>query len=186
MPPKYIHDFEKMVKKLVFYLLFFQVQENLTKIPISASFFFYFAQLLCCKSGHIFGVSSWNNLLIWLFNSKFLRKLKWISCIMYAAVSSANQVKRSISWTRDFKNQVQKNSNSHSGSKKCNPWISRRRTFDILDIIKTWAVDRSTIQFWTILSKDHRTYTSKSPSLNSLKILDCATNWNSLLLKTLR
>ena len=26
---------------------------------------------------------------------------------MYVAVSSSNQVKKSISWTRDFKNQVQ-------------------------------------------------------------------------------
>ena len=162
-----------MVKKLVFIFFFFKFKKTWPR-SLSQGPFFDFVQLLCCKSGHIFGVSSWNNLLIWLSNSKFLRKLKWITCIMYVAVSSANQVKRSISWTRDFKNQVQNNSDSYSGSKKCNPWISRRRTFDILDIIKTWAVDRCTIQFWTtfwvlLIEKCYYFYLQQSKIIGLLK-----------------
>ena len=36
-----------------------------------------------------------------------MKKIEMITCIMYVAVSSSNQVKKSISWTRDLKNQVQ-------------------------------------------------------------------------------
>ena len=54
----------------------------------------------------------------------------------------------------------------------------------------TLAVDRSTIQFLTLLAKDHSTKVSNFPfiyewEISSLKILKCATNRDSLLLPTL-
>ena len=52
--------------------------------------------------------------------------------------------------------------------------------------IKSLAVDLSTIQFWTFLSKVQTTYTFNFPFINSLKILWCATNQGNLLLRTLR
>ena len=50
--------------------------------------------------------------------------------------------------------------------------------------VKSRAVDRSTIQFWTPWAKGHSTL--NFPFINSLKIWKCATNRDSLLLATLR
>ena len=55
-----------------------------------------------------------------------------------------------------------------------------------LPTVKSRAVDRSTIQFWTFLAKVHSTQESNFHFINSLKILECATNGDSLLLVTLR
>ena len=52
--------------------------------------------------------------------------------------------------------------------------------------VKSRAVDQSTIQFCTITSKGHSTWTSKFPFINSLKILECANNRDCLLLATLQ
>ena len=52
--------------------------------------------------------------------------------------------------------------------------------------IKLWAVDWSIIQFWSLLAKDQSTKASYFPLKNSLKILKCATNRDSLLLATLQ
>ena len=53
------------------------------------------------------------------------------------------------------------------------------------DTIKSRAVDWSTIQFWTLLDKGHSTQASKFPFINSLKILESATNRDRLLLAIL-
>ena len=53
--------------------------------------------------------------------------------------------------------------------------------------IKSWAVDWSTIQFWTLLAKGDSIHKLQiSPFINNLKILGCATNQDVLLLATLR
>ena len=44
----------------------------------------------------------------------------------------------------------------------------------------------STIQLWSILSKNNSKKASKFPFINSLKILGCSTKRDSLLLETLR
>ena len=54
------------------------------------------------------------------------------------------------------------------------------------DIAILWEVDWSTIQLWTILSKNNSKKASKFPFINSLKILGCSTKRDSLLLETLR
>ena len=54
-----------------------------------------------------------------------------------------------------------------------------------LGTVKSRAVDRSTIQLWTLLAKGHITQASNFPFINSLKIIECATNQDSLLLTTL-
>ena len=56
----------------------------------------------------------------------------------------------------------------------------------IYNSVKLQAVFRSTIQFLTLLVKGPSTKASNFPYLNSLKILKCATNRDSLLLTTLR
>ena len=38
---------------------------------------------------------------------------------------------------------------------------------------------QSTIQFWTFLVKGHSTQRSNFSFINSLKIFECATNWDS-------
>ena len=52
----------------------------------------------------------------------------------------------------------------------------------IWNTVRSQVVDRSTIQFWTLLAKGHSIETSNFPFIISLKILECATNRDSLLL----
>ena len=58
-------------------------------------------------------------------------------------------------------------------------------THNLLHTVKSRAVDRSTIQFWTLLAKGHSTQGSNFPFIKSQKILGRATNWDVLLLATL-
>ena len=55
-----------------------------------------------------------------------------------------------------------------------------------LHTVKLPAVDWSSIQFWTLLAKGHNTQASNFHFINSLKILECATNRDGLLFVTLR
>ena len=56
------------------------------------------------------------------------------------------------------------------------PWIT----------VKLRAVDWSTIQFWKFFAKGFSAYATNFPFINILKMFGCATNWDMLLLATLR
>ena len=72
-----------------------------------------------------------------------------------------------------------------------NDWISNNDAwenpkavyvYNKICTVKSRALDRSTIQFWTLWAKDHSTYASNFTIINSLQMLGCATNQDSLLL----
>ena len=78
-------------------------------------------------------------------------------------------------------------SNSNEWLRNNDAWENPKAVYvyDNICTVKSRALDRSTIQFWTLWAKDHSTYASNFPIINILEMFGCATNQDSLLFMTL-